>query len=554
MPCPHFSVSICSRGNGGSAVASAAYQSGEKLFCEYDEHTKNFTYKTEEVVYKEILLPRNAPKVYYDRATLWNSAEAAEPNWNSQLARKAIAALPKELSDEDNIKFVREFIREEFVSKGMCADFAIHRPKKKEESPEEENHKDNEEQLPAGLDALSDNIHVHIMLTMRAIDEDGNWLAKSRKEYLKDENGNPILDKKGNLKTRKIFTTDWDNKNNVEHWRKAWETKQNAFLEKAGCTERVCLDSYEKQGIEQIPTVHKGPAVCAMERRGVVTETGNINRAIEEVNRLIKELGRVVKKLSDWISDVIKGAKQLDIEPREISISTMCLNWYHDREEQRKTWTNIYAIRKASLNDLHKFSKVYAYIGNKKINTLSDLEKRVSDISESLRVAKNVSKSISRQKSKIEGIIEHAERKKQLDHIHKKANTPILWKKKYREEHSAELKEWDTCAAYLRINLPDKGYNRKELQKELESLEIKSSLKFQEVKELNEEKEMLGYIWYIIKDYIPELKLEEKKMTSEEKAIKRKSVRERLAQNKITVEKNKAEKTYIHRLENNHTR
>lgn len=553
MPCPHFSVSICSRGSGGSAVAGAAYQSGEKLFCEYDEHTKNYTYKTEEVVYKEIMLPENAPRKYYDREILWNSAEAAEPNWNSQLARKAIAALPKELSDEDNIQFVREFIQEEFVSKGMCADFAIHRPRKKEEEPKEENDNPSDE-LTMENPALSDNIHVHIMLTMRAIDEDGNWLAKSRKKYLKDENGNQLYDKKGNPKTKKIFTTDWDNKNNVEHWRKAWETKQNEFLERAGRTERVRLDSYEKQGIELIPTVHKGPAVCAMERRGIITETGNINRAIEEVNRLIKELGRVVKKLSDWISDVIKGAKQLDIEPQEIRISTICLNWYHTREEQRKTWTNIYAIRKASLNDMQKFSKVYVYIGDKKINTLSDLEKRVSNISEKLRVVKNESKSISKQKSKIEGIIEHAERKKQLDHIHKKANTPGFNKKKYREEHAAELKEWDTCAAYLRINLPDKEYNRKEMQKNLEYLEIKSSLKVQEVKELSEEKELLGYIRYIIKDYIPELKPEEKEMTSEGKAKKRESVRERLTQNKNTVEKNKAEKTHIHRLENNHIR
>ena len=176
MPCPHFSVSICSRGGGGSSVAGAAYQSGEELFCEYDEHTKNYTYKTEEVVYKEILLPENAPREYFNRATLWNSAEAAEPNWNSQLARKVIAALPKELSDEDNIEFVKEFISEEFVSKGMCADFAIHRPKKQEKKPEEEN---DESQAEVSLEspALSDNIHVHIMLTMRAIDDDGNWLA-----------------------------------------------------------------------------------------------------------------------------------------------------------------------------------------------------------------------------------------------------------------------------------------------------------------------------------------------------------------------------------------
>lgn len=544
MPCPHFSVSICSRGGGGSAVAGAAYQSGEKLFCEYDEHTKNFTYKTEEVVYKEIMLPEKAPREYFDRATLWNSAEAAEPNWNSQLARKVIAALPKELSDEDNIEFVKEFISEEFVSKGMCADFAIHRPKKQEEKPEEEN---DESQAEVSLEkpALSDNIHVHIMLTMRAIDDDGNWLAKSRKEYLKDENGNQLYDKNGKPSTRKIFTTDWDNKNNVERWRKAWETKQNVFLEKAGRTERVCLDSYEKQGIDLIPTVHKGPAVCAMERRGIITETGNFNRVIKEINKIIKELGKAVNKISDWINEIKKGAEQIDLEPKELNISTICANWFDEREKQRKTWSNIYAIRKAASKDLEKYVKVYSYINSHDIETLPDLENQVSDITEKLRIARNESKSLSRQKSKVEGIIKHAERKKELDQIHKKANTPGFGKKKYIEKHSEELKEWNTCAAYLRINLPDGNYNRKKMKQELEYLETKSYLKLREVEKLTSHKETLGYIQYIVKQYLPELTPEKTELQPEQKTEKRESVMKRLSEKKLEVERSERKQNKV---------
>ena len=117
MPVPHFNIKITQRSKGKSAVAGAAYQAGEKLFSEYDQKTKNYTCK-KEVVYTEIMLPPNAPPEYADRATLWNSVEEIEKQWNSQLARRFVAALPREVPMELLPQMVKEYCEEQFVSKG----------------------------------------------------------------------------------------------------------------------------------------------------------------------------------------------------------------------------------------------------------------------------------------------------------------------------------------------------------------------------------------------------------------------------------------------------
>ena len=157
MPCPHCKITIIKRSNNESAVSAAAYQSGEKLFSEYDQEQKYYPYKTE-VTHKEILLPPHVPAEYADQNTLWNSAEAQEKQWNSQLARRFVLAIPREIPPEQYADLIRDYCREFFVSKGMIADFAIH-------------------------DKGDGNPHAHILLTMRAMDEKGKWLPKCRKIY-----------------------------------------------------------------------------------------------------------------------------------------------------------------------------------------------------------------------------------------------------------------------------------------------------------------------------------------------------------------------------------
>ena len=99
IPCPHFKITIVKRSQGQSAVAGAAYQSGERLFSEYDQKTK-FYNKKKELVHAEIMLPSHAPPGFADRATLWNAVEAVENQWNSQLARRIVLAFPVEVPKE----------------------------------------------------------------------------------------------------------------------------------------------------------------------------------------------------------------------------------------------------------------------------------------------------------------------------------------------------------------------------------------------------------------------------------------------------------------------
>ena len=184
MPCPHFDVKIIQRSKRQSAVASAAYQSGERLFSEYDQKQKYYSHKSE-IVHTEIMLPPHAPPEYADRNTLWNAAEAIEKQWNSQLARRLVLAIPRDIPTEQQADLIRDYCREFFVSKGMIADFAIH-------------------------DKGDGNPHAHILFTMRGMDEQGKWLPKSRKVYDLDENGERIRLPSGNWKSHKEDTVDWN--------------------------------------------------------------------------------------------------------------------------------------------------------------------------------------------------------------------------------------------------------------------------------------------------------------------------------------------------------
>ena len=124
-PCPHFDLKIVQRSKRQSAVAAAAYQSGERLFSEYDQKQKYYSHKSE-IVHTEIMLPPHAPPEYADRNTLWNDAEAIEKQWNSQLARRLVLAIPRDIPPAQQADLIRDYCREFFVSKGMIAYFAIH--------------------------------------------------------------------------------------------------------------------------------------------------------------------------------------------------------------------------------------------------------------------------------------------------------------------------------------------------------------------------------------------------------------------------------------------
>ncbi len=210
MPCPHYDISIISRRQ--SAVAAAAYQSGDSLFSEYDSKRKSYKEK-QGIIYTEIMLPSHAPPEFMNRETLWNSAEKNEKQWNSQLARRIVLALPKELDREAQIEMLQRYCREQFVSRGMCVDFALHdkAPQEAVEGLTQAPH-DAAHQSQA---RVTGNPHAHIMLAMRALDEQRHWLPKSRKVYDLDENGERIRLPSGEWKSHKENTVDWNEQTNA---------------------------------------------------------------------------------------------------------------------------------------------------------------------------------------------------------------------------------------------------------------------------------------------------------------------------------------------------
>jgi DNA repair exonuclease SbcCD ATPase subunit len=142
------------------------------------------------------------------------------------------------------------------------------------------------------------------MLTLRPFNEDGTWGAKSKKEYILDENGEKIKLKSGEYKGRKVNAVDWNEQTKAEEWRGAWADITNAALAKNGIAERIDHRSYERQGVDTVPTVHMGVAASQMEKKGIRTNRGDINRQAEITNNQMRQLRARIRKSKDWLYSV----------------------------------------------------------------------------------------------------------------------------------------------------------------------------------------------------------------------------------------------------------
>lgn len=226
----HCSVKTVGRSAGRSAVASAAYRAGVCLEDERTGEVHDYTRKSG-IEHTELIMPEG---VTLDREQLWNAAEVAEKRKNSTVAREYEVALPEELNSEQRTELARDFARHLVERYGVAVDVSIHAP---------------------GREGDSRNYHAHILTTTRQVTP-GGFAAKTR-----------ALDDK---KTGEI-----------EHVRATWAQLTNQALERSGHTERVSHKSLEEQGINRQPTVHLGPTVTAMERRGVHTDRGELNRGAD---------------------------------------------------------------------------------------------------------------------------------------------------------------------------------------------------------------------------------------------------------------------------------
>ena len=448
----HCSIKIVSRGKGKSAVAAAAYRSGEKLTNEWDGLTHDYT-KKGGVVHSEILLPAHAPPAFSDRSTLWNSVELSEKSNNAQLAREVEIALPVELSGEEQTRLVREYCSSQFVSKGMIADFNLH-------------------------DTGGGNPHAHILLTMRPLDEKGAWLPKSKKEYVLDENGEKIRLPSGRYKTRKVDLVDWNNRENAEVWRRAWADLANEYLEKNNRPERIDHRSYERQGIDQIPTVHVGVAASQMEKKGIVTERGEMNRNIKAANRILREIRRLVRGLKDWIVELkerkatlLEALAEARAQASEPTIPQLLARYMEQRGEERADWTSKGKL-KGAVSDFNKVQAAMEFLRQKEISTVETLDRQLDGISENAVAIRDSMREAERRIKDIDTLLSHIGNYEKYKPVYREY-AAIGWKKqkeKFEEAHRGELDAYRAAARYVKTHLPGTSYSRKELEAERKDL------------------------------------------------------------------------------------
>ena len=320
----HLEAKMVSRGAGRSAVAAAAYLSCSRMLNDYDGVQHDYTRK-QGLGWRQVFLPATAPAEWQDRETLWNAVEETETAKDSRLAREFVAALPIELSREEQIQLLQDFIKEQFVADGMCADAAIHDP------------------YPPGH-----NPHAHILLTVRPLDEKGKWQYKTEKEYLCVKDSEELgftaaefkqaqgdgWEKQYQYKVgkKKVYMTPsaaqaqgyervskypkstkygrqnpiserWNSEEQLVFWRKAWADVTNLHLERAGQEERIDHRSHAERGLEEQPTIHEGVIARALEKKGIVSDRCELNRQIKADNALLRELKAQMKKMAQAVKN-----------------------------------------------------------------------------------------------------------------------------------------------------------------------------------------------------------------------------------------------------------
>ena len=320
----HLEAKVISRGAGRSAVAAAAYMSCSQILNDYDGVQHDYTRK-QGLVWQQIFLPEYAPLEWSDRGTLWNTVEENEKTKDSRLAREFVVALPIEMGKAEWQNLLTEFIKDNFVADGMCADVCIH-------------------------DTDGHNPHAHIMVTVRPLAENGQWQYKTEKEYLCVRDGEEMgftgaefkqAQKEGwekqyqykvgrkkeymapsaaeaagyerASKTPKStrfgrqnpIAARWNSDEQLVLWRSAWADVTNRYLERVGAEARIDHRSHADRGILEQPTNHEGVTARAMEQQGFIADRCELNRQIKADNKLLRELRSVYEKIAKAVKNTV---------------------------------------------------------------------------------------------------------------------------------------------------------------------------------------------------------------------------------------------------------
>ena len=356
---------MVSRGAGRSAVAASAYLSCSRMLNEYDGVQHDYTRK-QGLAWQAVFLPPMALPEWQDREKLWIAVEEAEKTKDSRLAREFVAALPVELSRQQQIALLQNFIREQFVAEGMCADVAIH-------------------------DTDGHNPHAHILLTVRPLTETGAWQYKTEKEYLciKDgeERGFTAAEFKSaqaegwekqyqyKVDKKKVYmapsqaekygygraskypkstkygrqnpiSARWNSEEQLLVWREAWATAANRCLELAGHDSRIDHRSHAERGLEERPTIHEGVVARAMEKKGIISDRCELNRQIKADNALLRELRGQVKKLAQTVKNTIPALAEA-MENLRKNLLLFCYQLGYLRKGKERLNTSLNTLRPA---------------------------------------------------------------------------------------------------------------------------------------------------------------------------------------------------------------
>lgn len=375
----HLEAKVVSRGAGRSAVAASAYLSCSRLYNDYDGIQHDYT-KKRGLVWQEVFLPEYAPQEWQDREKLWNAVEEVETAKDSRLAREFVVALAIELNREEQIELLQEFIREQFVSDGMCADAAIH-------------------------DTDGHNPHAHILLTVRPLDERGKWQYKTEKEYLCMRNGeergftaaefrtaqNEGWEKQYPYKVgkKKVYMTPsaaeaqglvradkhpkstrygrqnpiserWNSEEQLLTWRAAWADVTNRYLERSGHDARIDHRSHAERGLSEQPTIHEGVAARAMEKKGLISDRCELNRQIKADNALLRDLKATVRKLMQAVKNTIPAIAEA-METIRQNVIIFCYQLRSIRTGQRKLKTYISDVK----SEMKQYSSLVEQIKEK---------------------------------------------------------------------------------------------------------------------------------------------------------------------------------------------
>ena len=447
----HLSVTQTKRSAGQSAIASAAYRAGERLYSEYYGEYSDYTRKGG-VICSDILLPSHAPPEYADRQTLWNAVEKAERGKNAQLAYSFDIALQNEFSLEENIALARQFLLENFVSRGMVVDFAVHQPDRE--------------------DGGIPNPHFHVLCPIRPIEQNGKWGLKQRRVYELDEDGNRIRDADGKFVFNAVPTTDWGSPETLEYWRQTWAELCNAKFAEKGLDVRIDHRSYERQGVELLPTVHEGATVRAMEKKGIRTEKGEFNRWIKATNAVIRDIKKKITSLMDWIADM--KAELAKPQPPMLNdlLALHCVN------RNKGAYSN-----KAKNANLQRYAEAFSFLQSKNLYTVDDLDNALHAMQDKIDTLKKSASSKQARIKEVDALLRMVDYYKSGKPAADKLNSIRFEKsrQKYKSEHDDELRTFYMAERKLKPyfkdgKLPITAWRREREQLEQDCKDIQTEL------------------------------------------------------------------------------